>query len=780
MATQASARMTRGLVAPTMSPRRLSLLAALSIASSLLVAVPFAHPALAAGVEALFDLSHPTGGPFPSDRFTVPDASQLTGLRIQLPKPDCTTRPSDCADIDVLNELDGFNLQPRLSIPFAGPIDVATVTSRNVFLVSLGSASPGGGTGGQVVGVDQIAWDTLSETLHVESDQLLEQHTRYVLLATKELLDENGKEVKATKAFLDFVDESNNSSTGDPAMDAYRESLRGALTEIDAAGIVPRGRVIAASVFTTQSVTAILEKMRDQIVAATPEPANFLLGSDGSPTVFARSAMRRLTFNRQVKADPAAPLSPTQLPLSVLDVVPGAVGTVAFGMYSSPDYRVHPGEFIPPVGTLSGTPLVQRTSEVHFILFLPSSPEPAAGYPVVIFGHGSGTNKTQSGLVAAKMAEVGIATIAIDSPGNGFGPHSTYTVTFTDSSTITLAAGGRGMDQNADGTIGPSEGFGAAPPRAIQGGRDGQQQTAADHLQLVREIEVGMDVDGDDVPDLDPSRVYYLGQSRGGAQGLIFLAVEPSVRAGVFNVTGGSGEFRLAAGSRDGLGTDLATRVPPLINGSGVTSLDGITVGAPYFNEAMPLRDGVPFTADLVNGSSVVVRSPFTNTVAGAEAIQQVIEDIEWASQAGVAVAYAPHIRRSPLNGMSAKAVIVQFANGDRLVPNPMTTAILRAGGLADRATFVRTNLVFPVNPTPFPNDPHLYPHAFMNLYADPALNAIALQAQRQIALFFALDGTDQNLDPFDGTQISDPDEAAPVFQVPVAQPLPEGLNYFP
>ena len=35
--------------------------------------------------------------------------------------------------------LNGFNLQPRLSVPFSGPIDANSVTSDTVFLVSLGS-----------------------------------------------------------------------------------------------------------------------------------------------------------------------------------------------------------------------------------------------------------------------------------------------------------------------------------------------------------------------------------------------------------------------------------------------------------------------------------------------------------------------------------------------------------------------------------------------------------------------------------------------------------------
>jgi hypothetical protein len=109
--------------------------------------------AFAASVQPFFDLSSPSGGPFPSDRFTKLDLSNNTLLRVNLPKPDCTVRVSDCQDIDVINTLDGFNLQPRLSIPFSGPIDPASVSSDTVFLVSLGDAL--GGHGGHVVGISR-------------------------------------------------------------------------------------------------------------------------------------------------------------------------------------------------------------------------------------------------------------------------------------------------------------------------------------------------------------------------------------------------------------------------------------------------------------------------------------------------------------------------------------------------------------------------------------------------------------------------------------------------
>src|SRR5262245_8308192 len=75
---------------------------------------PLTPSIVAAGtVHARFDLSSPQGGPFPSNAFAVTDASQNTGLRVDLPKPDCAPRPSDRADVDGLTELDGFTRQPR-------------------------------------------------------------------------------------------------------------------------------------------------------------------------------------------------------------------------------------------------------------------------------------------------------------------------------------------------------------------------------------------------------------------------------------------------------------------------------------------------------------------------------------------------------------------------------------------------------------------------------------------------------------------------------------------
>ena len=159
-------------------------------------------------VHARFDLDHPDTGPFPSDVFTVADSTHNTGRRGYLPYPDCSVRISDCQDLNVINTLDGFGLQTQLSIPFDGAVDPDSVTSETVFLISLGSTR--GGKGGKedktatVVGINQTVWDTFTNTLHVESDELLAQHTRYAIIVTNGVRDTAGRPVEASEPFSRF------------------------------------------------------------------------------------------------------------------------------------------------------------------------------------------------------------------------------------------------------------------------------------------------------------------------------------------------------------------------------------------------------------------------------------------------------------------------------------------------------------------------------------------------------------------------------------------------
>jgi hypothetical protein len=699
-----------------MASSRRALLALLTFLA--ILALPsLAH---AAGVQPRFDLSSPEGGPFPSNRWTTFDWSQKTGLRIKLPKPDCAVRPSDCADIDVLNTLDGFNMQPRISIPFTGPIDPASVNSSNVFLISVPDF--------KVTGINQITWEVATNTLHVESDELLRQHTIYILVATTDIRDATGKRIQS--AF-------------------FRPHMHGAMSHLvrGLPGKLHLSDVAVASIFTTQSATPLLEKVRRQIEASTPSAANFVLGAGGERTVFPLANVTSVLFSMQTSTAPAFAVQ-----LNLTPFLAG-VGTIAFGAFDAPDYQTS-SKVIPAVGTRTGVPAVQGTNRLYFNLFLPPGAAPAGGWPVAIYGHGFTDNKNQTPFfVAGSMARRGIATIAINVVGHGSGPLGTLTINRTPGSPVVLSAGGRGFDQDGNGAITTTEGVNAATPQTLVGSRDGLRQTVIDLMSLVREIEVGVDVDGNGTRDLDPTKISYFGQSFGGIYGTKFLAVEPNVRVGVPNVPGGAivEIARLSPAFRPLVWFSICDATTPPCVGGRTPPLANLP-GPFQFNENMPLRN-LP---------------PVVDTVPGASAIQQLLEWTEWTSQAGNPAAYAVHLRAQPLPGVPAKSIILQYARTDATVPNPTTSAIIRAGGLQDRTTLFRNDLAFASDPT-FPKNPHTFLTRLPGL-APPSANAVAFAAQDQIAQFFASSGA----------VVVDPDGAGPLFETPMAGPPAEDLAYIP
>ena len=286
---------------------------------------------------------------------------------------------------------------------------------------------------------------------------------------------------------------------------------------------------------------------------------------------------------------------------------------------------------------------------------------------MAIFGHGFGNDRHfVPMMVAGTMARFGYATVAINVVGHGGGPEGTLTVLRTGQDPVTLPAGGRGMDLDGDGRIGATEGVGtrAGTPLALIGSRDGLRQTTADLMQLVRAICRGVDVDGDGSVDLDRERMVYFGQSFGGIYGTLLMAVDPLVRVGVLNVAGGPiVEIARQSPVFRGLVVDqLKRRQPPLMNGE------------QDFTESIPLPGEAP------------VREP----AAGALDIQAYFDRAEWLSQPANPVAFAPYLKQAPLLGVGVKAVLYQWAVGDRTVPNPTTAALLRAGVLQPVSSLYR------------------------------------------------------------------------------------------
>jgi len=313
----------------------------------------------------------------------------------------------------------------------------------------------------------------------------------------------------------------------------------------------------------------------------------------------------------------------------------------------------------------------------------------------------------------------------------------------------TFTAGGRSVDLNGDGQIGPYEGCLAANPAQVAL-RDCLRQTALDLASLVLQIKRGIDVNGDGKPDLDASRIYYVGESLGSMYGTIFSALEPSVRASVLNVGGGSVEdivrwsqsyHSLAAGL-------LGSRMPSLLN-------EGDDFNDNYVFPYQPVK---------------------VNDVPGAIAIQNAFERYEWLESPGDPVYWAPHMADSMLPGVPFKRILFQLAREDQTMPNMASTRLIKAAN--HPLTWEYRHDVALADGLQLPEDPHPFLVMFIGISGTsvsfPSLPGIliGLAAQQQVAGFFSSDG----LSAPDPNTLVPPAIPQGLFEIPPS--LPEDNDY--
>src|SRR5262245_40042085 len=404
-----------------------------------------------ASVHPLFDLSSPSSSPFPSDRCTVADPDQNTGRRVNLAMPDdCVARASDCQDVTVLNRLDGFNMNPRISIPFDGDIDPSTANSENIYIIPLGDAlAPGGDLArksddgedddnglvipaeispGRIIGINQVVWDVATRTLLVSSDERLDEHSRYVLVVTNRVHAAAGSPIEPSDEFRRY--RHNLAGSSDPEARGYRRALLTAEWAARRSG-ASRRDIVALSMFTTLSATYIARQIHDQIFSGPAPAADFNIGPGGARAVYPLASISSVVWNRQLTSSPT--LSPQTLDLTPVRFVPGAISRVALGRYVSPDYMAHPGEYIPEVPSRTGIITQQGFNVIYFNLYVPSGPMPPNGWPVAIEAHGRGQHKNFSVDASSSiLPSHGIAVIAINHVGHGLGPLGTLLLNFTD------------------------------------------------------------------------------------------------------------------------------------------------------------------------------------------------------------------------------------------------------------------------------------------------------------------------------------------------------------
>src|SRR5258708_12046738 len=87
----------------------------------------------------------------------------------------------------MLDKLDGFDLQPRVTIPFSGAIDLKSVSDSDILV-----QGPGGRT--QLM---QLVWDPASNTLNGITNAMLYESTQYKIVVTSGVKDISGNPIDA-------------------------------------------------------------------------------------------------------------------------------------------------------------------------------------------------------------------------------------------------------------------------------------------------------------------------------------------------------------------------------------------------------------------------------------------------------------------------------------------------------------------------------------------------------------------------------------------------------
>jgi len=648
----------------------------------------------------LFEPSSTTVGPFPTNFLTTTDTTQQTGLRVNLPvSSNCSSAsaPSVCSNEPLLNLLDGFSVNPRIMVCFSAPVDPNTLqTGINIIPVS----------GGSPISINQIIYDPGSMCAFAKPNQVLNQQAQYLLVVTSMVRDVSGQRVVSDSAFSDCLHTAS----------VYCSELSAALKKLQP---VSTNNVVAVSLFTTMSATTWLQQ------ALTYTSQNVLPPA----TILASLPLSNLT---QITWDQDLGMSTN--PVNLLPAPLSGVGSIEFGLFPTLEF------LSPSDGTIHTTPTAQPIAApfpipVSFHVFLPASARPKNGYPVVIYGHG--LSDSQFGAptyIASTLAQNGFATLAFEITGHGYGPKSVVSVTGSIGSVPPLPTPGRGIQFAQNAPIGPTDGCIAAGAVAV---RDCGRQTAVDLFALVKAIQQTPGL------NLDPTHIYYVGQSFGSTYGTLFQAVEPNVTAAVLNGAGGTSvdiarlaitALPLGAAYLAPLGLLNVPPAPP------ENLFDAYFNN--YFNDNYVFRD----------------TPPVVNIVPGAMPIQAAFEAADWLGMLGDPLSYAPHLQSAQrLAGVPAKSTMLQFGQGDREVPNPTEFAVVSAAQspawffLYGEAVAEQPALATVTTPdvAPLPILPHriLANPTLFSAAGIPAEMSIALAEQQQVAAYFRSNGG-SNPDP--------------------------------
>lgn len=439
---------------------------------------------------------------FPNDYYMSEDETHL-----DVPPPPGTT-PEAEALLQRLNQKDGYSLTAPGWMRFVGPLEPAAwnLTSTSLLVVNADEDED--------LPLLQRQWDERRSEVLLIPYKALHDHTRYAAVALDYLEDVNGERIISShiwsilKSHHPAADEEGHSllSSVDDETASDLEEARQEYEELfeELEGIsYPREKTMAGVVFTTQSVVARMQALRQ-------------LPFDESLDTEARST--------EGVEDPAGAV-PAGFPQ---DHLSGVVrGTIPLMDVLDPDTRELETD-------------AWSVVTVPFTLTLPDAPpEGRASPPVVLFFHDLDGSREDVFAVADVLAERGYATFAMDLLGHG---ERGTCIEDADCDAGTCNAGKcvggtlrvdpEGRPLNARSVL--------VPVNSPFAAGDAMRQMALDLVCAARALGA------DDGPgslagvELDVGDISFFGVGFGAMAGAIFMAVDPTVQVAVLTGAGGN------------------------------------------------------------------------------------------------------------------------------------------------------------------------------------------------------------------------------------------------
>jgi pimeloyl-ACP methyl ester carboxylesterase len=510
---------------------------------------------LTAGFDPLDTEGNGPVFPFPFNLFFLDlETLDITDLTLNIPADD----PNDFSDPAVaLSAIDGFSTSEKWTVTFLdgaargrppGQIDPASVVpgqSVRFFEVTTTSILVVTGIVRELVpGVDYVTTVADGSVLAIIPLKPLKELTSYMAVLTNDIKDTRGNNATPDRTYYltqfedPWVDENGNSTYGliDDAtaqtLAAIQPITQSMEAAAEAAGVV-REDIILAWTAQTASVTPVLKHLR-----SIAQPAPTVVGPTGLTTgaigglgiADIHAGIITLPYYLGVPSggNPTAPITD--------------FWTAAPGAYVPPFDQLLPDKTSTNVTVANPFPIKTGDQTVPLLVTAPNAnsgqTKPAAGWPVVVFGHGFTRSRADALAMADAAASVGFAVVAMDFPMHGISPDDPVLAPlYVGNGPFKDIANERTFDvdyvNNATGAPGPD---GVIDPSgthflnlsSLLTTRDNMRQGSADLSVLAASLPF-MSIDGDSLPDLDASSVLYVGHSLGAILGTPFVALEPTV-----------------------------------------------------------------------------------------------------------------------------------------------------------------------------------------------------------------------------------------------------------